>query len=57
VAGKRTLFVNDSAGFETRDLPYGVALHLFSPVAALSDDQLLSLARKFEADYSPTRSR
>jgi hypothetical protein len=57
VAGKRTLFVNDGAGFETRDLPYGVALHLFSPVAALSDDQLLLLAKKFEAYYSPPHSR
>jgi hypothetical protein len=57
VAAKRTLFVNDSPGFENRDLPYGVALHVLSPVASLSDDALLSLAKKFEAYYSPARTR
>jgi len=57
VPGKRTLFVNDSAGFESRDLPYGVALHILSPVASLSDDQLLQVAKKFEASYSSSRAK
>ena len=32
---KRTLFVNDTKGFERRDLPYGVAPHVLTRVPAL----------------------
>ena len=39
-------------GFETRDLPYGVALNVLTPVAALSDQRLLLLAEKFEQHYN-----
>ncbi|HWE28273.1 MAG TPA: serine/threonine-protein kinase [Polyangia bacterium] len=49
---KRTLFVNDTKGFERRDLPYGVALHVLTPVAALSNDDILRLAEKFEQHYT-----
>jgi hypothetical protein len=49
---KRTLFVNDSPGFTRRDLPYGVALHVLTPVQALSNDDILQLAEKFEAYYN-----
>ena len=52
VDAKRTLFVNDTKGFERRDLPYGVALHVLNPVAALSNEDILRLAEKFEQDYN-----
>jgi len=57
VAPKRTLFVNDSAGFERRDLPYGVALHVLTPVAALSDADIVRLAEKFEGHYNEKRAK
>ena len=43
---KRTLFVNDTKGFERQDLPYGVALHVLNPVAALSTDDSTSARGK-----------
>jgi tRNA A-37 threonylcarbamoyl transferase component Bud32 len=49
---KRTLFVNDSPGFVTHDLPYGVALHVLTPVQSLSNDDIYLLAEKFERDYN-----
>ncbi len=49
---KRTLFVNDSTGFAHRDLPYGVALHVLTPVQSLSNDDILQLAEKFEGYYN-----
>jgi hypothetical protein len=52
VETRRTLFVADTPGFEVRELPYGVALHALAPVRSLSTERLLSLAEKFEADYS-----
>jgi hypothetical protein len=47
---RRTLFVHDAAGFE-RELPYGLALHVLAPVRALSNDDCLRLAEKFEAVF------
>ena len=52
---KRTLFVNDTKGFERHGLPDGVALHVLVPVAALSTDDILRLAEKFEAHYNSKR--
>jgi hypothetical protein len=52
IDAKRTLFVNDTKGFERQDLPYGVALHVLYPVAALSSEEILRLAEKFEQDYN-----
>ena len=49
---KRTLFVNDSPGFARHDLPYGVALHVLTPVQSLSNDDILQLAEKFEGYYN-----
>jgi hypothetical protein len=49
---KRTLFVNDTPGFETRDLPYGVAVHLLTPIGALTNSDIDRLAEKFEASYN-----
>jgi hypothetical protein len=49
---KRTLFVNDTKGFERHGLPDGVALHVLNPVVALSTDDILRLAEKFEQDYN-----
>jgi serine/threonine-protein kinase len=47
----RTLFVADSPGFERRDLAYGIALHVLAPEKALTTDECLDLADKFEAFY------
>ena len=49
---KRTLFVPDAKGFERNALPVGVAVHVLAPVAALSTDDILRLAEKFEQHYS-----
>jgi serine/threonine-protein kinase len=57
VPTKRTLFVNDTGGFERRDLPYGVALHVLAPVAAISGADILRLAGKFEAYYNQNSGR
>jgi hypothetical protein len=54
---RRTLFVADAKGFESQELPYGVAVHALAPVRTLSNDQLLSLAEKFEAYYTSQRPR
>ncbi|HEY7955080.1 MAG: serine/threonine protein kinase [Polyangia bacterium] len=48
----RTLFVAGTAGFESRELPYGVALHVLAPIRALSTDEILGLAEKFAAAYT-----
>jgi hypothetical protein len=48
---KRTLFVNDSKGFERADLPDGIALHVLTWVPALSNEQVLRLSEKFEQHY------
>jgi serine/threonine protein kinase len=48
---KRTLFMNDSKGFERQDLPDGIALHVLTWVPALSTEEVLSLSEKFEQHY------
>jgi serine/threonine-protein kinase len=53
---KRTLFVNDTKGFERHGLPDGVALHVLNPVAALSTEDILRLSENFERHYN-SRSR
>jgi serine/threonine-protein kinase len=53
----QTLFVNDSPGFEQHDLAYGVALHVLSPVRALSTDDCVTLAEKFEAYYNSRKHK
>jgi predicted Ser/Thr protein kinase len=55
VDARRTLFIADTPGFERRELPYGVALHVLTPVAALSDADVADLAEKF-ADWWLARS-
>jgi tRNA A-37 threonylcarbamoyl transferase component Bud32 len=57
VDSKRTLFVNDTRGFERGDLAYGVALHVLTPVAALSDSDVLRLSEKFEGYYNSKAAR
>jgi serine/threonine-protein kinase len=57
VLEKRTLFVNDAPGFEQRDLPYGVALHVLWPIAAVSNDDVFRLAEKFEGYYNSKSSK
>jgi hypothetical protein len=52
ILAKRTLFVNDTRGFERHDLAYGVAQHVLSPVAAVDNDTLGLLAEKFERRYN-----
>ena len=57
VPTRRTLFVADEPGFEKGELPYGVALHAFAPIASLSQEGILSLAEKFEAYYASRAAR
>ncbi len=52
VPQKRTLFVNDSKGWERRDLAGGVAQHVLAPVAAIDDATLERIVEKFEAHYT-----
>jgi serine/threonine-protein kinase len=52
VETSRTLFVADTPGFDTAELPFGVAMHAFAPVRSLRNEQLLSLAEKFQAAYT-----
>jgi serine/threonine-protein kinase len=52
---RRTLFIADAPGFETQELPYGVAMHALVPVKSLSTERLLFLAEKFEAYYTSKR--
>jgi serine/threonine protein kinase len=51
VATRETLFVSDSAHFLDRELPYGVALHVLSPVDALSNEAMQLLAERFAAQH------
>jgi serine/threonine-protein kinase len=51
VEPRKTLFVADSPGFERRELAYGLALHVLVPEKALTTEQCLDLADKFEAWY------
>jgi tRNA A-37 threonylcarbamoyl transferase component Bud32 len=57
VPNKRTLFVNDTPGFITRDLPFGVALHVLSTVPSLSDADCVRIAEKFEGYYNSKHPR
>jgi serine/threonine protein kinase len=57
VPGKRTLFVNDTQGFITRDLPFGVALHLLSTLPSLTDVDCVRLAENFEDYYKSKHPR
>jgi hypothetical protein len=52
---RRTLFIADAPGFETQELPYGVAMHALVSVKSLSTERLLFLAEKFEAYYTSKR--
>jgi serine/threonine protein kinase len=47
-----TLYVADVKGFETRELPGGLALHMLAPVKQLSNEQVYDLADRFERYYS-----
>jgi serine/threonine protein kinase len=49
---KRTLFIADDPGFEKKELPYAMALHVLAPVPGLPNDKVYSLAEKFEAYYN-----
>jgi hypothetical protein len=51
VEAKSTLFVADTVGFERRELPYGVALHVLAPLRDLSNEECLALAEKFQAEF------
>lgn len=53
---QQTLFVNDTPGFEWRDLPYGVALHVLTPLPSLANADLVRLAERFEVYYNKRRS-
>ena len=48
VHAKRTLFIADTPGFERKEMPYAVALHVLAPIRALSNDEVSKLAEKFE---------
>jgi hypothetical protein len=48
---KRTLFIADGAGYLDRELPYGVALHVLTPIDALSNEACFALAERFAAQH------
>ncbi|MEO6952226.1 MAG: serine/threonine-protein kinase [Polyangia bacterium] len=50
VEPKHTLFVADGPKFLDRELPYGVALHVLTPIDALSNDAVFGLAERFAAE-------
>ena len=50
VEPKHTLFVADGPRFLDRELPYGVALHVLTPIDALSNDDVFALAERFAAE-------
>ncbi len=50
VEPKHTLFVADVPRFLERELPYGVAIHVLTPVDALSNDAVFELAERFAAE-------
>ena len=49
VETKRTLFVSDGANYLDREIPYGVALHVLTPIDALSTERCFELAERFAA--------
>jgi hypothetical protein len=48
---KRTLFMNDTKGFDRQDLPDGIAWHVLYWVPSVTPDQLGQLAEKFGLHY------
>ena len=48
---RHTLFVADSPRYLDRELPYGVALHVLTPIDALSNDAVFELAERFAASH------
>jgi serine/threonine-protein kinase len=51
VAQGRTVFVADAPGFETKELPYQIALHVFARIGALATEQVNLQAEAFAAWY------
>jgi serine/threonine protein kinase len=49
VEPKKTLFVADGAGYLDKELPYGIALHVLTPIDALSTETCFDLAERFAA--------
>lgn len=55
VEPRRTLFVADGSATKVdaidRELPYGVAIHMLTPIDALSNQVVFDLAEKFAAEH------
>ena len=52
VQKKRTLFVADAPGFDRKELPYAVTLHVLSPIRSLSNQEVSALAEEFDRSYA-----
>jgi len=55
VQKKRTLFVADAPGFDQKELPYAVTLHVLSPIRSLSNTEVSALAEEFDRTYASTK--
>ncbi len=51
VEPRRTLFVADTDRFLDRELPYGVALHVLTPIDSLSNEAVFEMAERFAAQH------
>jgi hypothetical protein len=51
VPTRSTLFIASNAGFERKELPYGVALHLLARAPELTNEECLTLSEKFQSYY------
>ena len=51
VEPRRTLFVADTDRFLDRELPYGVALHVLTPIDSLSNETVFEMAERFAAQH------
>ena len=51
VEPRRTLFVADGPNALDRELPYGVAIHVLTPIDALSNQTVFNLAERFAAAH------
>jgi hypothetical protein len=54
VEKRSTLFLADGPRFLDRELPFGVALHVLTPIDALSNETVLSLATHFADEHMKT---
>ena len=56
MAPSRTLVIADVKGWE-KELAFGVALHAFTPISALTNQAVMAQAEKFEAFLAANRPK